>query len=359
MSRPAVEQDDLTLRFATREDLAAIGDFLPELAGPHYAEQFPGRTAREFLDWKYFRNPAGEAIVGVAAAPGRVVGTVAAVPVRLQLGDEVVTAYNLGDFLTAAEFRNRGLFSRLVDLVCREAEARGAALAYVQPNANSYPILIRRSFREPFRFELRYFPVPSRALARKLGIPAAVTARLRLDAAALRLALPRRDRSVVVEPATAFDARIDRLWEDARRGYRVLVARDRGRLQWRFAECPTPYRILVARRGEEVAGYIVTFANRATGEAHVADLFSRADDRAAAAELLRRSFEELVRGPMRAIFAWTIAAPGPCMIGDLLRGACRLTWSPLHFALRPLGPRTNADLPAGGWYLTDGDFDTI
>jgi predicted N-acetyltransferase YhbS len=360
MNRRTIRPAEPTLRFATREDIPAVADLLPELAGPHFAERFPSRTAREFFDWKYHQNPSGEAIVGIAESSGRLVATVAAAPTQLQLSNRLVTAYNLGDFLTTPEFRNRGVFSCLVSAVCDEAAARGAAVVYVQPNEQSYPILVRRSFQEPHQFMLRYCVIPSRALARKLRLPLALTTCLRLDAFALRLSLPRQqDRSLVVEPAAGFDPCIDQFWESARRGYRFLIARDHARLKWRFTDCPTPYRIFLARRGGDLAGYITTFVSHATSTAFVVDLFTRADDRAAAVELLRVGLEDLSRQPVHAIHTWTIDSSRPCMIDDQLRRACRLKWASMHFALRFLGPAPPADLPKEGWHLMAGDFDGI
>ncbi len=360
MSRSTARWADPIIRFATRDRLPAIADFLPALAGPHFAERFPGHTACDFFDWKYFRNPSGEAIVGIAESSGRVVATVAAVPTRLQLDDRIVSAYNLGDFLTATDFRNQGLFSRLIDLVCTEAAARGAALAYVQPNENSYPILSRRGFQEPHRFVLRRFLVPSRILTRKLGIPLRVARYVGFDSLALHVSLPRwRDRSVIIEPATAFDPSMDHFWESARRGYDFLVARDRDRLQWRFADTPTPFRIHVARRGGELAGYIVTFVSRATAEAHIVDLFTHADDRGAAVELLRLGLEDLTREPVKAVYAWTLATPTSSMIDGLLCRALRFTWAPFHFAVRSLRLSASPDLPHERWHLMAGDFDGV
>src|SRR6516225_11815984 len=89
------------LRLARDEDVERIGLLLPDLAGPHFSERFPGTTAAAFCRWKYFTNPAGDAAVGVALSGDRVVSMAAAVPKLIQIDGERLMALELGDFITA------------------------------------------------------------------------------------------------------------------------------------------------------------------------------------------------------------------------------------------------------------------
>jgi predicted N-acetyltransferase YhbS len=76
--------------------------------------------------------------VGVALDGDRVVSIVAGTPKRVRVGSEEVLAFELGDFITAADHRKRGLFSALIDLVCEAARERGASFAFVRPNDVSF-----------------------------------------------------------------------------------------------------------------------------------------------------------------------------------------------------------------------------
>src|ERR1019366_10635577 len=98
-----------------------------ELGGPEFTRRYPGQPVEAFYRWKYFANPLGPAIVAVAANRQDIVSTVAAVPRLLWNGKESLPTYELGDFLTASAYRNRGLFSALIERVAGEAAARGAS----------------------------------------------------------------------------------------------------------------------------------------------------------------------------------------------------------------------------------------
>src|SRR5579871_3189504 len=168
-SRGTVHQ----IRLAGQQDLAAIAELLPELDRSSYGERFPGKTCQDFICWKYLNNPAGEAAVGVALDGDRVVSIAAGTPKRVRLGGDDVLAFELGDFITAPEHRRRGLFSKLINLVCDTASQRGASFVYVRPNDVSFPILASHlSFLEPANIESRRYLVASAAVERKLGVTA-------------------------------------------------------------------------------------------------------------------------------------------------------------------------------------------
>src|SRR5260370_12815673 len=170
MTRASLSQE---VRLALPTDLAQIARFLVRLGGKSFGERFPVGTAEDFYRWKYFGNPLGDAIVGIAAVADTVVSVVAATPKHIWPSGKTVLAYELGDFLTDENYRSMGLFSKLIELVCREAGVGGSSLVYVRPNDVSFPILAGQlSFHEAQRIDARRFVVPSHTLSRKLGIPA-------------------------------------------------------------------------------------------------------------------------------------------------------------------------------------------
>ena len=172
----------IEMRLARPEDTDEIARLLPSLAGPSFVDRFPGKTAADFCRWKYLANPFGDASVGVVLDRGRVVGLAAAVPKRIQVGHEIVTAVELGDFITDPEYRKRGFFSALIELVCREAAERGAAFAYVRPNSISFPILERSlGFYEAQKIDHRRYAVPSDVLHRKTGLPSGLVRLMGMD----------------------------------------------------------------------------------------------------------------------------------------------------------------------------------
>ncbi|HZP23739.1 MAG TPA: GNAT family N-acetyltransferase [Terriglobales bacterium] len=346
------------IRLAGQPDLPALAELLPELDGPSYSERFPGKTCDDFIRWKYLNNPAGEAAVGIALDGERVVSIVAGTPKRVRLGGHDTLAFELGDFITVPEHRKRGLFSKLINLVCDAAGERGATFAYVRPNDMSFPILASHlSFSEPAQIESRRFLVASAAVERKLGVPANLLSQFGIDSLLRRLTIPRAPGGITVTRIDRFGDDIDQLWMHTRDQYSFALVRDSRYLNWRFIDCPTPYRCWVARRSDGVAGYLVAFVARTQPIATILDLFTHPTDEDTTAALLGTALDAMLREGTQAVYTWTAQTHAESASSRLLKRACRLVQKPLlHFAVRPLKP-SSATLPSSGWQLTAGDFD--
>jgi hypothetical protein len=350
----------LNTRLACPKDLESVSQLLPELGGPHYGERFPGKTSYEFCRWKYTSNPAGDAAVGVALDGDRVVSVVAGTPKRVRIGGEVVLAFELGDFITANSYRNRGLFSKLINLVCDSARQRGAAFVYVRPNDLSFPILVSRlSFVEPRKMDERRYVVPSAAMERKLGIPAVIPRALGADWILRRIVVRDVKTSVRVEPVTRFDDGVSRLWARLQDCYRFSLVRDSHYLNWRYIDCPTPYSAWAAYRDDELVGYLVAFAGSSQPLGTFLDLFTHPEDEDAASALVRAAIDALEQKGVRVIYAWTLQYGAEAAAARTLARACFLVKKqPLHVAIRFLDDNLSIrGLPSSDWQLTVGDFD--
>ena len=347
------------IRLAGSDDLASMVELLPELDGASYSQRFPGQTCSDFIRWKYLQNPAGDAAVGIALDGERVVSIVAGTPKRVWLGTEVVLAFELGDFITAADHRKRGLFSALINLVCDEAQQRGAAFAYVRPNEVSFPILSSRlSFAEPGKIEMRRYVELSGLVQRKLGIPAGLLRGAGADWITRRLSIPDASASIRVEAIPRFESDVDQLWECTQDQFGFSLVRDSRYLNWRYVECPTPYRIWRARRQEKMAGYLVAFISRLQPIATILDLYTHPADEEAAAALLNVAVNDLLRTGTQVVYAWALQRGAGSASSRLLKRTCKFVSKPLlHFAMRALNGRTVQDLPDARWQLTAGDFD--
>ena len=357
---PSAHHDEVILRFAGAGDLPAVGEFLCALTGPHFQERHPGQTAADFYRWKYLQNPFGEAVVGVAVAGDRVVSTVAGVPKRLQAGAETLTAYELGDFLTNDDYRRRGLFSRLVEMVCGEAARRGAALAYVRPNDSSFPILVDHArFFEPIQLAERRYLALGRALTRRYGLPAGLVRLSGIDHVSWLASIGRPTRQMVVERVQRFDHAIDEFWKRVRGQYAFAIVRDSKYLNWRFADSPTPYRIWVTRQKGQISGFVVAFVSPTEATGYIMDLVTDRSDRAAARCLLGSCFRSLLDEGVRSIYAWTLAERSGLASDAALRRACMFRrGSPLHFAVRHLSASPSVDrISSQAVHLSLGDFD--
>lgn len=346
------------VRLASAQDLPGITQLLPELGGADYRERFPGHACADFIHWKYFANPAGEAAVGVALDGERVVSIVAGTPKRVWLDGDTALAFELGDFITAPDHRGRGLFSALINLVCNAAQERGAAFTYVRPNDVSFPILASRlAFLEPGKIESRRYVALSGAVQRKIGIPAALLRSIGIDALFRSMTIPRQSATVEVESVDRFGADADEFWARTREHYRFSLVRDSTYLNWRYAEGTTPYRRWTARRQKRLAGYLVAFVAGMQPIATIIDLYTHPQDEEAAAALLHVALEDMLRTGTQVVYTWTPQAGAESVADRLLKRTCRFVHQQLHFAMRPLDGNRPQPLPPSAWQLSAGDFD--
>jgi GNAT superfamily N-acetyltransferase len=352
----------VSIRLAGLDDLEEIGRLLPLVAGPQFPERYPGRTVDEFCHWKYFTNPAGVAAVGVAVDGNRVVSLAAGVPKRIKIGPREVVAYELGDFITDPAYRKRGLFSSLIQMVCDEAARRGAALVYVRPNESSFRILTPGlNFIEARKIDERRYVVPSGLIHRKTGLPSSVPRALGSDWLARQLMFPNPSETVNITRIDRFGADSDSFWEMAQKGYSFALIRSSAYLNWRYADCPTPYLIWVAHKDAQLAGYLVALASPTEPIAYVIDLFTRPDDTESASSLLRTALDSLLTEGVQLVYTWTLRTSTSSAGHKLLQRACAAAVRPhLHLAMRFLdGKMDNTLLPSDGWQLAAGDFDGI
>ena len=349
------------LGLAQPSDLSRIAQFLIPLGGESFGERFPDGTVQDFYRWKYFSNPLGEAIVGIAAVGDAVVSVVAATPKRIQLFGKTAPAYELGDFLTDGSYRKLGLFSRLIELVCREASNRGSSLVYVRPNELSFPILVSKlSFHEGQRLDSRRFVLPSAGLSRKTGIPAHLLRLSGMDWLCKRRCIPNyTGGSVTVSSVERFGEETDQLWQRASAGYDFALVRDSSYLNWRYADCPTPYKIWLAARNGETVGFLVTSADRASPTAAVVDLFALSGDAEAVRALLARGLVDLLRSGVQLISTWTTQGGTQSAVQKLLRRCFPLRRKQhLHLAFRVLKTEeVTLPSPSQKWHFTLGDSD--
>ena len=349
------------VRLAGPSDVAQIAPFLIPLGGELFAERFPGRTVEDFYRWKYFGNPLGDAIVAIATAGGAVVSVVAATPKRIWISGKSILGYELGDFLTDGNYRRMGLFSQLIELACREADARGSALVYVRPNDVSFPILTGRlSFHEVQKLDARRYVVPSQSLSRKTRIPASLLRITGMDSILKSRCIPRfRPGTVTVAPVERFGEETDQLWQRASKGCDFALVRDSSYLNWRFADCPTPYKMWLAKRNGRAAGFLVTSADQSAPSAAIVELFAETTDEEAVKALLATAVESLLNRGVKLISTWTLQGPAQSAAHQLLQRAFPFRRKQhLHLVCRILRPQEIAlPVPSQKWHFTLGDSD--
>ncbi len=125
-----------TVREATRED----DNELAEL----FRAVFGFDRGAEHAHWKFRCNPAGDPVIAIAEAEGRIVGQYALWPTPLRLGKTVLKGAQSLDTMTHPDYRGQGMFTVLAEECMQYAAARGIQALYGFPNENSHPGFIRR-----------------------------------------------------------------------------------------------------------------------------------------------------------------------------------------------------------------------
>jgi len=279
---------------------------------------------------------------------------------RIWLHGKTVVAYEIGDLLTDNAYRGMGLFSQLIELVCSEARDHGSCLVYARPNRIALPILAGKlHFQEAQRIDTRRWVIPSRVLSRETGIPASLLRLSGLDWL-LKSRIPRWSGDVVTAvPVDRFAEEVDQLWRRASEGFDFALVRDSNYLNWRFCDCPTPYKIWCALRKGKTVGFLVTSADRATPTAAIIDLFTDSGDVEAVRVLLANGMDFMLSNGVQSVRSWTLQGPVQSAAHKLLQRMLPFRRKQSHaLVFRVLLPQ-EITLPVSSkkWHFNLGDTD--
>lgn len=274
-----------TIRMVTPRDAAA----LVQLAAIAFERQW----SEAFIDWKYFRNPAGMVRGRCAELDGQPVAYYSNIPVRLKLGDQQVLAAQAVDAMVRPDVRRQGLFYRMAADGYQQMDRDGITLTYAFPTAATRAGFLNRLQYVPVEEVPRYVKVlDPGGLARMGGRHGlAAVAYCTLLSAVRHLPSPpppfARSGGVEVREVTDFDERFDGLWNAVAEKIVAATIRDAAYLRWRYVENPLGrYRILVAARNEQLAGVVVLSTAGADRTAMLLELLVRASDSEAGHALL-------------------------------------------------------------------------
>ncbi len=306
----------------------------------------------EEFTWWFDRNPGGEGIVSLAVDEGEVVGVAAMSFFKTRLeGVERRLAIPV-NVATDARYRGQGVFSTMEERNEEAAAASGSPLTVTFPNANSYPIFIRR---------LGWIDLPRlRLWARPLRVGGVVRYVLGREGehGGMRAADAgeRTLHGLAVRPISRFAESMDALGARAAAGYGSHFSRDADYFNWRYLDSPRDYRCFGAYRAGELVGAAVvghTFKHGVSA-GFLADLVAAPDETAAVRALVARAVDE-VKGGADALILLPPAAPAQ------RRALVRAGFAPTNKKLRFIGKTLHEDVrldeDAGAWHFTLGDFD--
>lgn len=302
--------------------------------------------------WWFDRNPGGEGIVSLAVDDGEVIGVAAMSFFKTRL-DGVETRLAIPvNVATDARYRGQGVFSTMQERNEEAAAASGSPLTVTFPNANSYPIFVRR---------LGWVDLPRlRLWARPLRVGGVVRYALGREGehGGMRDPSPgkRTLHGLTVRPITRFAEDLDELGARAAAGYGSHFSRDAGYFNWRYLDSPRDYRCFGAYREDGLAGVAVvghTFKHGVSA-GFLADLVAAPDEAAAVRALAARAVEEVQGGADALVL---LPPPASAQRRALVRAGFAPTNKKLRFIGKTLHDGARLDGTAAAWHFTLGDFD--
>ena len=226
----------MTLEFramqATDADLRAFADCFESNGTPRRIDA---------LRWQYCDNPAGDTLVDLALANGRVGAIYAVQPAQIRLKGAPVLGAQSVDTLVDAQFRGRGLFTRMADSVYERARQRGGALVYGFPNQSSAPGFFNKlgwQSLDPVPFLVR--PLRTSFIASKLPLG---TWLRHLPDVRLPVGSPRLRTGEELREIAELGPEIDELWERFSANIGVAVQRTSEYFRWRLNKPGERYRL--------------------------------------------------------------------------------------------------------------------
>jgi len=318
-----------------------------------------------FLEWQYFGNPVGKAMVVLAIEEesGALTGEIAQIPLKFNCFGREITATCLVNSLIKKEHRNISLFYQLqtesFDL------CKNNAFAFAVPNPFSYPLFSRLfSCKTVAQIPLLLLPVHPKALVQaKINRTfAKIVPNLSYKGMAFHVSDKIEGKLFSMDEIKAFDV----FWEKIKNKYPIMGARTSDYITWRYLSCPTrDYAIFIAKDGADILGYCIVGENELDGikTGFLLDFLVLPGRKDAAKVLLKRGIAHLCKD-------------GADLIGTLMFSHCeeyhylkqygflncpgKFLPQPFPFIVKENGSTMEEQLnEPKNWFLTMGDYDAV
>jgi GNAT superfamily N-acetyltransferase len=322
------------------------------------------RADQARFDWLYKRNPQGQVRVWLAIDEGHeLVGTAAAFPRRLYIGQEEKTGWVFGDFCVSDRHRSLGPAVALQRALLEAADSNGISVSYDFPST-AMTAVYKRLKIEPMAQMVRMAKIlrVDREVHKRLGNtpPAKVLSSIGnvfLQVTSSRSRVDRNIKMCLLESKCGleFDALAERL--GARFG--LCVYRSSDYLNWRYLENPyKTHQLMTAKRDGSLLGFAVLSQSDADGE--IVDIFG--EDSFGLPGLLIGEIVELFRGRGASTVSIELMESHAWMelfkkFGFYPREHKPLVvYNPREACLPSVG--SNSKASQSSWFITGGDRDS-
>ena len=254
---------------------------------------FGGWHSLRQWNWKFMdveKAQSHKPIIWVIEADGEIAGHLAAIPMKLRIGTEVVPVCQLVDGATSPQYRHKGLYRKLFQELLNDVAESGFAATFGFANRfvhhlyekqgnfknicqikKMFKVLSLRNAADTLRINLseksadaggdsllKDFFVAQKEkaffmlwdLIRGVLVSTAISI-LKSGSKSDKIELPE------IEPKS-LGTEFDGSWTNLSRDYKFAFERDKEFLNWRYSNPEANYRAYIVRKGKTVAGYVVT-----------------------------------------------------------------------------------------------------
>ena len=315
------------------------------------------------LRWQYLENPTGELFVDLAVSDERIAAIYAVQPALVRVRGARRLAVQSVDTLVDADFRGRGLFTKMAESVYQRVREREGAFVYGFPNVNSAPGFFNKLgwlSLDPVPFLVR--PLRTAFVASKL--PLARWLR-RLPDLRLPIGRTRLQATQELRPVTELGPALDALWERFASDVTVAVERSPEYLRWRLGKPGEQYECLGVFEGTQLVAFCAyTTVDKHGGRiGYVIELLHDPGRHDTGAALLVECLRRMGTDGADAVLAWAFShapnAKAYSRVGFVPLPE-RLRPIELHIGVRPLDESLTEVLSdRRNWYLSYCDSDTV
>ena len=214
----------------------------------------------KYFDWQYRNGPYGPAKILLAKNDsGDVIGIEPILPMKLSIDNKVIISSLSCNSITDPDFRNQGIFSKLVSNILEFTKTNKISSIYSIPNRESHNIFIKNGFNDISELPLlvrplklsNYFPSPIKEIVKPIEI----------------LWKIQKVETVIELFKGKINSDFEKLTKDLSQRVSILQKRDKEFLEWRYNKHPSrKYNIHILKENNELKGYIITRIGKINGK---------------------------------------------------------------------------------------------
>lgn len=130
--------EEYTYRLLTIEDLKELNNL--------FQVAFNRNPKRDFVRWKYFKNPAGDAVLVGAFYKDKLVGSGAMLPEKMNVFNQKVTIFKCTDLMTHPEHQRKGLSKKINEALVLQMSEMNTPFLYTMCSKISTKSFLRNNW---------------------------------------------------------------------------------------------------------------------------------------------------------------------------------------------------------------------